>query len=64
MLEKGKRPRGTECLCTSNASDLKNCVNLYLGDLRLSLTLDKQTTIFFQCLEIKGWENADKWTIN
>lgn len=54
MLEKGKRPHGTECVCTSNAGDLKNCVNLYLGDLRLSLTLDKQRTIFFQCLEIKG----------
>lgn len=43
---------------------VKYCANAYLGDLRLSLTLDKKRTRFFQYFEINIWRNADKQMIN
>lgn len=43
---------------------VKYCVNVYLGDLRLSLTLDKQRTRFFQYFKINICRNADKQMIN
>lgn len=46
MLENEKWFHETEYICASDAGNLKYSVNVYLGDLRLSLTLKNREQVF------------------